>query len=172
MAAEGNGRTDETAEGAGAGDSLEGGDQGLQGDRRTPPVRVPKPRGGRGGDAKVHPPQAGKTGKGRTGKDSQPGVTKGNTPAANYVITDKVSMYQAAETVKHNHNIAAVKTLKALQGEQPRHIRRSRRTLPSKPRDFPGNHRYQHSRDWLLPAIIDHVLITLKNTKAGQGRDK
>ncbi len=98
--------------------------EGVRGDQGADGKRVPKPRSGGSGNAKVHNPQAGETGKGRTRKDSQPGGSSreksapATIPASSNVITEEVGLGQGGETVKFNDNIAAIKTLKTLQGEQ------------------------------------------------------
>jgi N12 class adenine-specific DNA methylase len=107
----------------------ESGGEGVSGDRGAKKGRVSKPRGGGGGNAKVHNPQAGEGGAGRTGENSQPRVDPGNIPAANFVITDDVGLGQGGETVKYNDNIAAIKTLKTLQREMRRATAEEQRTL-------------------------------------------
>ena len=98
-----------------AGGGAESGEAGTRGDKGADGGRVPKSRGGRGGAAKVHTSQAG--GEGKKQEKAVPRLkdTPANIPAANFVITDEVGLGQGGETVKYNDNIAAARTLKALQ---------------------------------------------------------
>jgi N12 class adenine-specific DNA methylase len=121
-----------------------GGEPGSEPDSGADGGRVSAARGGRGGASRVFDPAtraasgrrprgAGADGAGTRVPQADAGLSTPETasapniPAANFAITPDLNLGVGGEVAKFNDNIAAIKTLKALEGER-------RRATPSEQR--------------------------------------
>ena len=128
------GRDERTEPGAGTDGA---GPQGARsGGGGTPGVRAPSTGGSRGGrkPGRVKQDAAAKAAENAIGPDTRPLVegeptSAANIPAANFRITDETRLGQGGEQVKFNDNIAAIRTLQAIEQENRRATPQEQNTL-------------------------------------------
>jgi N12 class adenine-specific DNA methylase len=119
------------------------GRSGVQADRGSDGAGVPGPRGGRGRAGGSHPAGTGTAAGGRlagagtgrngkrvSGQDARaslndpvadaPAPSAPNVPAVNFRITDDVRLGQGGEVEKFNDNLAAIRTMRAIEAENRR----------------------------------------------------